>query len=278
MGWSVSTNAAADDARRSLSSAHGSLSSSLLRLSAGYRANLATDDAGAPVIPQGLRSYSGRLSQAARNAADGSSVVRTAEGALTEVDAILHRMRDLAVRATAEPDDDPARADLSTQACGLTSELSRIAGSTSFDGTTLLDGSAGTLTFLVGADGDAGSRITVDLSGADVGTLVERLASAGPDLASASGARAAIDTIDAQIGAVSTARADLEACQDRFERTIASASVAVENLSASQSRIRDTDLAAEMVSFAWAQILSQAGSAMLSQANSIPRGVFRLLG
>ena len=278
MGWSVSTNAAAADARRSLSSAHGSLSTSLLKLSAGYRTNRATDDAGAPAIPQGLRSYAGRLSQAARNAEDGSSVVRTAECALTEVDSILHRIRDLAVRAGDDLDDAPARADLSTRACGLTSELTRIAGSTSFDGTTLLDGSAGTLTFLVGADGGAASRITVDLSGADVGTLADHLASAGPDLSSAAGARATIDTIDAQISAVSTARADLGVCQDRFERTIASAHVAVENLSASQSRVPDADLAAEMVTFAWAQILSQAGSAMLSQANSIPQGVFRLLG
>lgn len=368
MGLSVNTNVAAINAYRNLSSTQSSLSKSLEKLSSGYRINRAADDAAGLAISEGLRSQVSGLTQAARNAQDGISVVQTAEGSLTEVHSILHRMRDLAVQAANDSNSTDARKNIATEASQLQAELGRIANSTNFNGTTLLDksGTAAQLTFQVGANGDTNSTITVDLSSANVsnvagsllvgsqaggtvtnasGTLTftsgavatavtlaataadaSALATAlnastvftgagysastdasgnllvktstpggvtvtggtgytataglsvnGLDFSSATGAQAAISSIDAQINKISTARANLGAYQNRFEHTINSVNVAVENLSASESRIRDTDMASEMVNFTKSQILSQAGTAMLAQANQIPQGVLKLL-
>ncbi|WP_159807582.1 flagellin N-terminal helical domain-containing protein [Cellulomonas citrea] len=287
MGLSVNTNVAAINAYRNLSSTQNSLSKSLEKLSSGYRINRAADDAAGLAISEGLRSQVSGLTQAARNAQDGISVVQTAEGSLTEVHSILHRMRDLAVQAANDSNSADARTNIATEATQLNKELTRIAGSTNFNGTTLLDKVSGatgaTLSFQVGADGDSASQITVDLSSANVASVADAVSFAatstgtGLNLFSAASAQAAIKAIDAQIKNVSTARANLGAYQNRFEHTINSVNVAVENLSASESRIRDTDMASEMVNFTKSQILSQAGTAMLAQANQIPQGVLKLL-
>ncbi|MBU4337495.1 MAG: flagellin [Actinobacteria bacterium] len=288
MGLSVNTNVAAINAYRNLSTTQNSLSKSLEKLSSGYRINRAADDAAGLAISEGLRSQVSGLTQAARNAQDGISVVQTAEGSLTEVHSILHRMRDLAVQAANDSNSEDARTNIATEATQLNEELTRIANSTNFNGTTLLDKVSGatgsTLSFQVGADGDTASQITVDLSSANVASVADAVSFAatsagttGLNLFSAASAQAAITAIDAQIKNVSTARANLGAYQNRFEHTINSVNVAVENLSASESRIRDTDMASEMVNFTKSQILSQAGTAMLAQANSIPQGVLQLL-
>lgn len=394
MGLSINQNIAAVNSYRNLSNTQNDLSKSLEKLSSGFRINRAADDAAGLAISEGLRSQVGGLKVAARNAQDGISVVQTAEGALTETHAILQRVRDLAVQAGNDSNNAKARANIDAEATQLVSELDRISQSTNFNGTKLLDGTAGggsgKLQFQVGADGDANSQITVDLSGANIKAIATDLktgalaaggttfdvdntafaagtytfesvttdgkttsvdvaisaaeATAGSasiqkvadtlaadtnfaanfsvsvvkdangaatgiavkaldggdvaitdpgagidggaavastpvglDFSSATAAQASITKIDSKIESVSTARANLGALQNRFEHTVKNINVSVENLSASESRIRDTDMASEMVSFTRAQILSQAGTSMLAQANQIPQGVLSLL-
>ena len=287
MALSINQNIQAFNAYRNLSVTQGDLSKSLEKLSSGYRINRAADDAAGLAISEGLRSQVGGLKQASRNAQDGISVVQTAEGALTEVHSILQRVRTLAVQGANDSNSSDARKAINQEIGQLGAELTRIAGSTDFNGTKLLANGTTTLTFQVGADGTAlNSQIavkTVDVTA--VGTAITGLASTDgstgtlygggtPTGANYSNALAGIDT---QIQNVSTARATLGAVQNRFEHTINNLNVAVENLSASESRIRDTDMAMEMTSFTRSQILSQAGTAMLAQANQIPQGVLQLL-
>ncbi len=278
MGLSINQNIAAVNSYRNLSNTQNDLSKSLEKLSSGFRINRAADDAAGLAISEGLRSQVGGLKVAARNAQDGISVVQTAEGALTEVHAILQRVRDLGVQAANDSNSTDARANIQTEADSLVDELGRIADSTNFNGTQLLDGTGGTagvLTFQVGADGATTSAIEVDLSGANVNAVVTTMGAL--DFSSHTSSQTAINSIDTAIGSISTARSELGAMQNRFEHTIKNINVATENLSASESRIRDTDMAQEMVSFTRAQILSQAGTAMLAQANQIPQGVLSLL-
>ncbi|MDM8083399.1 flagellin [Cellulomonas cellasea] len=273
MGLSINQNIAAVNSYRNLSNTQNDLSKSLEKLSSGFRINRAADDAAGLAISEGLRSQVGGLKVAARNAQDGISVVQTAEGALTEVHAILQRVRDLTVQGGNDSNSVAARDNIETEIKSLGAELTRITDSTNFNGTKLLDGSKASLTFQVGADGDANSTIVVTLD--NVKTTVGTIAALKvTDNATAQTSLAAVDTA---IGAISTTRANLGAMQNRLEHTIKNVNVAVENLSASESRIRDTDMASEMVSFTRAQILSQAGTAMLAQANQIPQGVLSLL-
>ncbi len=276
MGMQINTNIAGLNAYRNLSATQNDLSKSLEKLSSGLRINRAGDDAAGLAISEGLKAQIGGLKVAGRNAQDGISVVQTAEGALTEVHSTLQRLRDLAVQAGNDSNNAESRTAIQTEATQLAEEITRIGQSTNFNGINLVGAAApATLTFQVGADGDAASQISVALT-ADaeaIGTAVGALT-----FTDAAAAQASITAIDAQIETVSTARANLGAVQNRFERTINNLNVAVENLSASNSRIRDTDMAAEMSQFTRSQILSQAGTAMLAQANQLPQGVLQLLG
>jgi flagellin len=397
MGMSVNNNIAAMNSYRNLSVTDSQMGKSLEKLSSGFRINRAADDAAGLAISEGLRSQIGGLKVAVRNTQDGISVVQTAEGALTEVHSILQRVRDLAVQAGNDSNNAAARANIKTESDSLVAELGRIGQSTNFNGTKLLNGSAGSLSFQVGADGDTNSKIAVDLSGANVAGIATTLGAtsvggstkfalaAAPTytgaltfafntdgtntdsnvsvtLASDTGrdsaakladalngnavfaenmtaavikntdgvsthievrakdgstvhggvigtaatpnatvfatgdgtvvagtstglafdthdkAQASIALIDQQISNVSTARAKLGALQNRFEHTINNLNVSVENLSASESRIRDTDMAKEMTNFTRSQILTQAGTSMLAQANQAPQGILKLLG
>ena len=393
MSLRINTNTDAFNSYRNLSVTQGQMSKSLEKLSSGFRINRAADDAAGLAISEGLRSQVGGLKVAVRNAQDGVSVVQTAEGALTEQHAILQRMRDLSVQASNEGGlSTDAKDNIQSEMTQLKDELTRIADTTSFNGTKLLDGKF-TGTFQVGAN--AGETINVKLNGAGLGTVglgltgvdvtavpadattgtnttdaesgtagvltlggstdysdnttavanysklngtitidgksldlskvdystatdaataqsvlqakldstfgagaatadasggagieittasvtgtAAQVAKAEASFAQASGASDAISKIDAAIKTVSSTRADLGAVQNRFEHTINNLNVAVENLSASESRIRDTDMAMEMMSFTRSQILSQAGTAMLAQANSAPQSVLSLL-
>lgn len=277
MGLTVNTNVAALNAYRNLSNTQNDMSKSLEKLSSGYRINRAADDAAGLAISEGLRSQVSGLTQASRNAQDGISVVQTAEGALTEVHSILHRMRDLAVQSANDSNSSDARDNIKTEATQLQSELDRIAKSTNFNGTQLLN-TTGSLTFQVGAGADSNSQISVALSSANIASVAASLVvGTGISFNDATNSQLAISQIDAQIKQVSTARANLGAYQNRFEHTIKNVNVAVENLSASESRIRDTDMASEMVTYTKNQILSQAGTSMLAQAKSIPQSVLSLL-
>ncbi|WP_067473347.1 flagellin N-terminal helical domain-containing protein [Actinomadura hibisca] len=278
MGLRINQNIAATNAYRNLSVNDNQMSKSLEKLSSGFRINRAADDAAGLAISEGLRSQVGGLKVAARNAQDGISVVQTAEGALTETHSIVQRMRDLAVQAgNAGASDTNSLGALQAEVTALNGELDRLAGKTTFNNINLLDGSYKSKDFQVGyASGDT-IAVTINSGTADKGFNSTDLGTSTIDLTAAGGATAAITSLDTAIQKVSTARANLGAMQNRFEHVVASVNVAVENLSASESRIRDTDMAQEMVSFTRSQILSQAGTAMLAQANQAPQSVMQLL-
>jgi flagellin len=264
----INQNIMAFNAYRNLSATNTQMGKSLEKLSSGYRINRAADDAAGLVISQGLRAQVSGLKQATRNAQDGVSVVQTAEGALTEVHSMLNRMRDLAVQAANTGSNDTAAISAAqAEVNQLASEITRIATTTKFGSRNLLNGSYSG-DFQVGANG--GEKITVTIS--NVGASALSVASL--DLTGASGA---ISSIDAAIASVSSVRGKLGALQNRFESVINNLQVTTENLAASESRIRDTDMAAEMVSFTRNQILSQAGTSMLAQANQAPQSVLGLL-
>ena len=263
MSLRTNQNIDAFNSHRNLSVTQGQMSKSLEKLSSGFRINRAADDAAGLAISEGLRSQVGGLKVGVRNAQDGISVAQTAEGALTEVHSMLQRMNDLAVQHRNGTQNTDSQSALSAEFDQLQTEITRITDNTEFNGVALFGGDA--LTFQVGSD----SADTIDVSAT---------------------ALAAVDTSDAvitdsnsvqtAITAISTQRAERGAVQNRFEHTINSVKVAVPNLSASESRIRDTDMAAEMVNFTRSQILSQAGTAMLAQANQAnqaPQGVLSLL-
>jgi flagellin len=243
------------------------MAKSLEKLSSGFRINRAADDAAGLAISEGLRAQVGGLKVGARNAQDGVSVAQTAEGALTEVHSMLQRMNDLAVQFNNGTQNADSKLALGAEFTQLKTEIGRIQDNTKFNGNALFGG-ASPMTFQVGYASTDKIDISVTAT-ADFKTTIAAL-----DITKAGGAS---DDVQAQITKVSSQRAELGAIQNRFEHTINNVNVAVENLSASESRIRDTDMAAEMVSFTRAQILSQAGTAMLAQANQGSQGVLRLL-
>jgi flagellin len=264
MSLRINQNVAAFNAHRNLSVTNNQLSKSLEKLSSGFRINRAADDAAGLAISEGLRAQIGGLKVASRNAQDGISVVQTAEGALTEVHSMLQRMHDLSVQYANGTQDADSQAALSAEFTALETEIGRIATNTKFNGVELFSGAG--LTFQVGYEN--GDNIVVSAAAlADFSTA--------PDMALI--AITDSDTLRAAITEVSAQRGELGAIQNRFEHTVNNLAVAVENLSASESRIRDTDMAAEMVNFTRNQILTQAGTAMLAQANQVPQGVLQLL-
>ena len=275
MGMQISTNVSALNAYRNLSNTQNDVSKSLEKLSSGFRINRAADDAAGLAISEGLRSQVNGLNVAARNAQDGISVIQTAEGALTEVHSILQRVRDLTAQGANDSNNAKSRDAIQKEINTLGDELTRIASSTNFNGIKLLSG-GDTLTFQVGAGSVAAEdQISVALTDfATLGADIKTLAATMTDAATYGTALAGIDT---QIQAVSTARAGYGALQNRFESTINSLNVSAENLAAAESRIRDTDMASEMVKFTSKNILSQAGTAMLAQANQANQGVLQLL-
>jgi flagellin len=281
MGMQINTNLAANNAYRNLSNTQNDLSKSLEKLSSGLRINRAADDAAGLAISEGLKSQVNGMGVAARNAQDGISVIQTAEGSLTEAHSILQRVRDLAVQAGNDSNSEAARTAIKTEVNALGEELTRIGSSTNFNGTTLLDGATsgdgtGKMAFQVGAGATpANDTITVTLTGADIKTMGATIGALTFD--TAANAQSSITAADLAIGTVSTERSKLGAVQNRFESVIKNLQVSKENLSAANSRIRDTDMAEEMVKFTKANILSQAGTAMLAQANQSGQGVLQLL-
>jgi flagellin len=273
----INNNVMAFNANRNLGASNAALGKSLEKLSSGFRINRAGDDAAGLVISQKLRAEVSGLRQATRNSQDGISFVQTAEGALGEVHNMLGRMRDLSVQAANDTNDTAARTAIKAEIDALAAEIDRIGTDTTFSGAAVFTATA--LNFQVGSEGDAGNQITTTVGVLDASTLggaLNDLTALTVD--TAANARASIEKIDLAIGAVSTSRGALGAVQNRFESTINNLQVTTENLAASESRIRDTDMAAEMVNFTKNQILQQAGTAMLGQANAIPQSVLSLLG
>lgn len=265
MSLRINQNIDAANSYRNLSVTQGQMSKSLEKLSSGFRINRAADDASGLAISEGLRSQVGGLKVGARNAQDGISVAQTAEGALTEVHSMLQRMNDLSVQYANGTQNSDSQAAIKGEFDALKTEIGRIEDNTKFNGNALFGG-ADAMSFQVGFE----STDTIDIA-------TTATASFQTDIAALDIATSKSEDVQAEITKVSTQRAELGAVQNRFEHTIASVNVAIENLSASESRIRDTDMAQEMMSFTRSQILSQAGTAMLAQANQASQGVLSLL-
>ncbi|WP_114422453.1 flagellin [Nocardioides houyundeii] len=269
MSLRINQNIDAMSAYRNLSTTSGQMAKSLEKLSSGFRINRAGDDAAGLAISEGLRSQIGGLKVGARNAQDGISVAQTAEGALTEVHSMLQRMNDLSVQHNNGTQGTDSKKALKGEFDELAKEIGRIQDNTKFNGIQLFGATGATdLTFQVGYEST--DVISIDAA-ATLKGFKDTITTL--DIASAT----ASEDVQAQITAVSTQRASLGAIQNRFEHTINNVNVAVENLSASESRIRDTDMAQEMMNFTRSQILSQAGTAMLAQANQTGQGVLSLL-
>ena len=269
----INQNIAAFNAFRNLSTTNMQLGKSLEKLSSGFRINRAADDAAGLAKSENLRAEIRGSRQAIRNAQDGVSFVQTAEGALNEVHAILQRMRELAIDAanTATTDGVAQQAEVTE----LLAEITAIGSNSTFAGQAVFqDYSATALTFHVGANAGETLTISVNITLASNNVFGQDLS--GIDLSA--DADGALGSIDAAVDAVSTNRATLGATQNRLDHVIANLSVAVENLSASESRVRDADMAEEMVTFTRNQIMVQAGTAMLAQANQVPATVLSLLG
>ncbi len=275
MSLFVNTNVSAINAQRQLLTSGNSLDTAFKRLSSGFRINSAADDAAGLQISNRLSSQINGLNQAISNANDGISLAQTAEGAMDEITNSLQRIRVLAVQSQNGINSSADRVALQKEVSALKTEISRIATTTQFGGLNLLDGKF-SAKFLVGAN--AGQNISVNLSRTGGGYGSSGLGIAALSISSVAGASRAIAQIDSAIKSIDTTRADLGALQNRFQSTIRNLSNIVENVSAARSRIRDTDFAKETAELTRSQIMQQASTTILSQANQRPQAALSLLG
>jgi flagellin len=270
----INHNVSALNAYRNLSVNNDNTSKSLEKLSSGLRINRASDDAAGLAISEKMRSQIRGLDMAQRNALDGVSVVQTAEGALNSTHEILQRMRELAVQSSNDSNTNTDRAEIQKEVDQLTKEIDRIGTATEFNTNPLLDGTkqgANAITLQIGAN--AGQIVTLDIS--DMRAAALGISSI--DLSTGTGARNAITTLDTAIQKVSSERAKLGAVQNRLEYTVDNLKTMGENVTTSESRVRDLDMALEMSNFTKNNILNQAAQSMLAQANQLPQGVLQLL-
>jgi len=294
MALYVNTNTSSLSAQRQLMGSAKALDTSFERLSSGLRINSAADDAAGLLISNRLTSQVNGLNQSVRNANDGISLSQTAEGALDETTNMLQRMRTLSIQASNGSNSDKDRAALQQEVSQLSTEINRIASDTTFGGENLLDGTY-TGIFQVGADSnqtisfnltDGGVNNTIDYAGNGGFTmsgLSSSAATAQVNVSSASvstvaNAQSMIDVLDTMIAAVDSKRAELGAIQNRFGSTISNLSNVTENVSAARSRVRDADFAEETAKLTSSQILQQASSSILAQANQRPQTALSLLG
>lgn len=275
MSLYVNTNVSAINAQRQLITSGSSLDTAFKRLSSGFRINSAADDAAGLQISNRLSSQINGLNQAISNANDGISLAQTAEGAMDEITNSLQRIRVLAVQSQNGINSSADRVALQKEVSALKTEISRIATTTQFGGIKLLDGKF-SAKFLVGAN--AGQNISVNLSRTGGGYGSSGLGISKLSISSVGGASAALASIDSAIKTIDSTRADLGALQNRFQSTIRNLSNIVENVSAARSRIRDTDFAKETAELTRSQILQQASTTILSQANQRPQAALSLLG
>jgi flagellin len=276
MGLRIGTNLASINAQRTLGTTNRDMQKAMGQLSSGSRITKAADDAAGLSISEGLKSHIRGYQQAGRNASDGISMVQTAEGGLGEISNILTRFRELGVQASSDTVGDDERGFINKEVQQLKDEAQRIAKSTRFGKTQLLDGSGGRFDFQVDVNNDDfNDRIGFD-SGEQNAT-VSNLGVSGIDFSSKEGARSALDTLDKAQTKVNGFRANLGAIQNRLISTGENISTQVENLSAANSRIRDTDVAAASADLAKSQILNSASISVLAQANQSGAGALKLL-
>ena len=280
MALRILHNTIALSAYRNLSATQSRLGRSIEKLSSGLRIVRASDDAAGLAISEQMRADVRSMNQAVRNANDGISLLQTAEGALNEVSGMLTRMRELAEQAANGSLSTSQRATLDQEFQTLASEITRIADTTEFNGTKLINGalssgSAAAATFQIGIGTTVNDRLSIGISAMQATSIGISAAGAVSAMAFA---RTALDLVDSAITNVTKQRGIMGAVQNRLERTIANLSISAENLTAAESQIRDVDMAQEMATFTMNQILTQAGTAMLAQANLLPQSVLTLLG
>lgn len=278
MGLRIATNVSSLTAQRHLRNTRMLLDRSLERLSSGYRINRAGDDAAGLAISEKLRAKTRGLIQAQRNASDGISLVQVAEGGLGEIQNILVRLRELGVQSASDTIGPEERRYLNEEYQSLKEEIDRIANATEFNGTYLLDGTGGTLDFQVNTGGLnllGVDRISFDAFKSDVN--VDKLGLEEVSVGTKTDAQRSLASIDTAIQEVSSIRGELGAIDNRLSSTVRNLSVSIENLSAANSRIKDVDIAEETSELTRNNVLTQAGTSVLQQANSIPQMALQLL-
>lgn len=273
MALSIVTNVSSLNAQRNLNNTQEALAKSVQRLSSGLRINQASDDAAGTGISANLSADIRSLSQASRNTADANSMAQLAEGALNEITGIVTRMRELAVQSSNATIDTTARGFIQKEFTQLRSEINRISMVTEFNGRTMLSGGlAAGIDYQVGMNSSTNDRIALTIErthSSTLGSTAGKVTSAS--LSTATKAQVAINIFDGAITQLSTTRSNIGAVQNRLSATLSNLAVATENLSAANSRIKDVDVAEESAAMTRNQILSQAGTALLSQANSLPQ-------
>jgi len=274
MALSIQTNVASLNAQKNLFQTQEKLSSSLSRLSSGFRITKAGDDAAGLGVSQNLIAQIRSYGQAVRNAQDGVSVVQTTEGALQETGNILTRMRELAMQSASDGIGNSERAYVQTEATAL----DRIAQTTEFNGTKMLNTAATTLDFQVGIRNSAGGNDKISITSADATSATLGVDTGTLDFSTKAGAQAALTAIDTAIGSVSNTRSGFGSVGNRLQSVISTIQNASENISAANSRIRDVDVAEESSMMSRANVLLQAGVSVLAQANQAPQLALKLLG
>ena len=271
---SINTNVMSLNAQRNLSASSGALATSMQRLSSGLRVNSAKDDSAGLAIAERMNAQVKGMNVAIRNANDGISLAQTAEGALGKVGDSLQRMRELAVQSANATNSTSDRTNLNAEYSQLAAEVTRVLTGTKFNGTDLLS-TAASQSFQVGANNVATDKIAINTTNLTTGTGVAAV-TAG-NISTAATALTQMDSLDTAINEITTARATFGAVQNRFDSVIANLQVASENQAASRGRIMDADFATETSNLSRGQILQQAGTAMIAQANQLPQGVLSLL-
>jgi flagellin len=277
---SINTNIASIDAQRNLDQSQGSLATSMQRLSSGLRINSAKDDAAGLAIAQRMSAQVKGMNVAIRNANDGISLSQTADGALSHVSDSLQRMRELAVQARNSTNSSSDKDSLNKEFAQLQSEITRVLGGTTFNGKAMLGNDATKMDFQIGANttnNDTVSITTVDMTKDSKITAVTGTSAVIDSSATAGAIGTVIDNIDKAIDDVNDTRATFGASESRFDSIISNLQSSVENQSAAQSRIMDADFASETANMSRAQVLQQAGTAMIAQANQLPQQVLTLL-
>ncbi len=276
----INTNIASMTAQRTSATSQSALNTAMQRLSTGLRVNSAKDDAAGLAIAERMTSQVRGMNVAIRNANDGISMAQTAEGALSRVGDALQRMRELAIQARNGTNTAKDKDSLSKEFVELQSEINRVLGGTAFNGTNILGAGGTEVTFQIGANVQADDSITVDfenmVSNSEIAAVTVSTAAIDGS-ALADDIASVIEDLDTAIDTINDKRAVFGATQSRFEAVIANLQVAVENQSAARSRILDADFAIETANLSRAQILQQAGNAMIAQANQMPQQVLRLL-
>ena len=275
MPQTINTNIGSLTAQRNLNSSQSSLATSMQRLSSGLRVNSAKDDAAGLAIAERMNTQVRGMNVAIRNSNDAISMAQTAEGAIGKVGDMLQRMRELAVQSANATNSDTDRKSLDDEFQALGDEIQRTLTSTKFNGKAMLAGDAGTLAFQVGAN--ANETIDVVTARLDTGSSIQSVTDATSAITTAATAQTALTNIDAALAKVNSERAMYGATQSRFESAIGNLQISVENQSAARARIMDADFATETANLSRAQILQQAGTAMVAQANALPQGVLALL-